>query len=63
MDRIFHDWVTQREGKGQDKNWSEVHAIISGSYDGSTFVRRVQDHMSSQEELIGGNTPNYGDLF
>ena len=31
--------------------------------DGNTFVRRVLDHMSSQDEPIGGNPPTYGDLF
>ena len=40
-----------------------MDAIISGSYDGNTFVRRVVDHMSSQDEPIGGNPPPYGDLF
>ena len=30
----------QREGKGQDKAWWEVDSIVSGSYDGDTFVRR-----------------------
>ena len=34
-----------------------------GSYDGNTFVRRVLDHMSSQDEPIVGNPPTYGDLF
>ena len=63
MDRPFHDWVTQREGKGQDKDRWEVHAILSGSYDGNTFVRRVLDQMSSQDEPVRGNLPIYGDLF
>ena len=27
MDRPFHDWVSQREGKGQDKDWWEVDTI------------------------------------
>ena len=45
MDRPFHDWVTQREGKGQDKAWLEVDAIVPGSYNGNTFVRRTLDHM------------------
>ena len=30
MDRPCHDWITQREGKGQDKPWWEVDAIVSG---------------------------------
>ena len=47
MDRPFQDWVCQREGKGQDKPWWEVDAIVSGSCDGNTSVRRVLDHMSS----------------
>ena len=47
MDRPFHDCVSQREGKGHDKARWEVDAIIFGSYDGNTFVRRVLDHMSS----------------
>ena len=63
MDQPFHDWQSQREGKGQDKAWSEVDSIVSGSYDGNTFVKRVMDHMSSQDEPIGGNPPTYGDLF
>ena len=63
MDQPFHDWGSQREGKGQDKAWWEVNSIVSGSYDGNTFVRRVLDHMSSQDEAIGGNPPTYGDLF
>ena len=59
----FHDWGNQREGKGQDKAWWEVDSIVSGSYDGNTFVQRVLDHMSSQDEPPGGNPPTYGDLF
>ena len=52
MDQPFHDWVTQREVKGQDKAWLEVDAVLSGSYDGNTFVRRVLDRLSSQDEPI-----------
>ena len=63
MDQPFHDWGNQREGKGEDKAWWEVDSIVFGSYDGDTFVRRVLDHMSSQDEPIGGNPPTYGDLF
>ena len=63
MDQPFHDWGKQREGKGQDKAWWEVDSIVSGSYDGNTFVQRVLDHLSSQDEPIGGNPPTYGDLF
>ena len=63
MDQPFHDWGNQREGKGQDKAWWEVDSIVSGSYDGDTFVQRVLDHMSSQDEPPGGNPPTYGDLF
>ena len=63
MDQPFHDWGSQREGKGQDKAWWEVDSIVSGSYDGDTLVRRVLDHMSSQDEPIGGNPPTYGYLF
>ena len=63
MDQPFRDWGSQREGKGQDKAWWEVESIVSGSYDGNTFVKRVLDHMSSQDEPIGGNPPTYGDLF
>ena len=63
MDQPFHDWGSQREGKGQDKAWLEVESIVSGSYDGNTFVRRVRDHMSSQDEPIGGDPPTYGELF
>ena len=63
MDRPFQDCVSQGEAKGQDKAWWEVDAITWGSYDRNTFVRRVLDHMSSQEEPIGGDPPTYGDLF
>ena len=63
MDQPFHDWGNQREGGGQDKAWWEVDSIVSGSYDGNTFVQRVLDHMSSQDEPPGGNPPTYGDLF
>ena len=63
MDQPFHDWGSQREGKGEDKAWWEPDSIVSGSYDGDTFVRRVLDHLSSQDEPIGGNPPTYGDLF
>ena len=63
MDQPFHDWGSQREEKGQDKAWWEVDSIVSGSYDGNTFVRRVLDHMSRQDEPISGNPPTYGDLF
>ena len=63
MDRPFHHWVTQREGKGDDIAWWEVDAIVSGSYDGNTFVRRLLGHMSRQDEPTGGNPPTYGDLF
>ena len=63
MNQPFHDWGVQREGKGQDKASWEVDSIVSGSYDGNTFVRRVLDHMSSQNEPICGNPPTYGDLF
>ena len=63
MDQPFHDWGSQREGKGQDRAAWEVDSIVSGSYDGNTFVQRVLDHMSSQDEPIGGNPPTYGDLF
>ena len=63
MDQPFHDWGSQLEGKGQDKAWWEVESIVSGSYDWNTFVRRVLDHMSSQDEPVGWNPPTYGDLF
>ena len=63
MDQPFHDWGSQREGKGRDKAWWEVDSIVSGSYDGNTFVRRVLDPMSSQDEPIGWNPPSYGDFF
>ena len=63
MDQPFHDCGSKREGKGQDKAWWEVDSIVSGSYDGDTFVRRVLDHMPSQDEPISGNPSTYGDLF
>ena len=40
-----------------------MDSIVSGSYDGNTFVQRVLDHLSSQDEPIGGNPPTCGDLF
>ena len=40
-----------------------MDSIVSGSYDGNTFVQRVLDNMSSQDEPIGGDPPTYGDLF
>ena len=40
-----------------------MDSIVSGSYDGNTFVQKVLDHMSSQDEQPGGNPPTYGDLF
>ena len=39
MDQLFHDWGSQREGKGQDKAWWEVDSIVSGSYDGTPSCR------------------------
>ena len=62
-DQPFHDWGSQRQGKGQGKAWWELDSIVPGSSDGNTFVRTVLDHMSSQDEPIGGNPPTYGDLF
>ena len=63
MDQPFHNWGSQGEGKGQDKAWWEVDSIVSGSYDGNNFVRRVLDYMSNQDEPFSGNPPTYGDLF
>ena len=63
MDQRFHDWGSQREDKALDKAWWEVDSIVSGSYDGNTFIRRVLDHMSSQDAPIGGKLSTYGDLF
>ena len=40
-----------------------MDAIVSGSYDGITFVKSVLDHMSSEDEPVGGNLPTYGDMF
>ena len=63
MDQPLHDWGSQREEKGQNKAWWEVDSIVSGSYDGNTYVGRVLDHMSRQDEPIGRTPPTYGDLF
>ena len=63
MDRPFHDCVSQRGGKGQDKDSWEVGVIVSGSHDGNTFVRRVPDHLFNQDEPIVGKPTPYGDLF
>ena len=63
IDQPPHDWGTQGEGKGQDKAWWEVDSIVSGFYDGNTFLKRVLDHMSSQDEPIVSNAPTYGNLF
>ena len=40
-----------------------MDTIVSGTYDGDTFVRRELDHMSSQDEPIGGRPPTYGDML
>ena len=58
MDQPFHDWESQCEGKGQNKAWWGVDSIVSGFSGGNTFVRRVLNHMSSQDEPIGGNPPS-----
>ena len=63
MYRPFHECLSQRERKGRDKAYWEVHTIVSSFYDRHTFERRVLDHMSSHDEPIGGITPPYGDLF
>ena len=34
----------------------------SGSYDGTAFVKRVLDHIASQEDPPGGNPPTYAAL-
>ena len=57
MVRPLHDWISEREGKGQHQAWWEVDAIVSGSFDDNTFVSRVLDHMSGQDEPIFGNPP------
>ena len=36
MDQPFHNWGSQRQGKGQDKVWWQVDSIVTGSYDGNT---------------------------
>ena len=63
MDQPFHNWVTEPRGKGQVTGWREVDTIFSGSYDRDAFARRVLDHMSGQDEPVGGNPPTYCDLF
>ena len=63
LDQPFHDWGSQHEGKGRDKAWSEVDSVVSGSYDGNIFVKRVLDHMFGQDKAIRGNPPTYRDLF
>ena len=63
MDRPFHDRVTEREGKGQDKAWCQVDAIPSGFSHGNTFVERVLDHIFDHHEQMGVNPPTFGDLF
>ena len=63
MDGPFHDWISPTEGKGQDKAWSEVDDVVSGSYDRNAFVRTVLDHMFSHDEPMGGNPPAYSELF
>ena len=32
MDRPFHDWGSQREGKGQDKDWWEEEKVTTMSF-------------------------------
>ena len=40
-----------------------MDAIFFGSSDKRTFVRRVLDHISSQDDPVGRNPPSYGDPF
>ena len=63
MSPRLHDWVSQREGRGQDKAWWEVVSILSGSYDRNTVAGRVLEHMSSREEAVYGNPATHGVLF
>ena len=44
-------------GKGQDKASWEVDSIVSGSYDGNTFVRRVLDHIPARTSQSAGTRP------
>ena len=39
-----------------------MDGIVSSSYDGNTFVKKVLAQMSSQDEPIGGSQPTYSDL-
>ena len=55
MDQPFHDWGSQREQKGQEKAWWEPESIVSGSYDGNTFVRRVLHHISARTSQSAGS--------
>ena len=57
MDRPLHDPVNQREGKGQDKAWSKVDAIVSSSYDENTFARMLLDQISSQDGQLAESHP------
>ena len=63
MDRSFHDRISQREVGGKDQAYWEVEGIVSGSDDGNTFVKRVMNHMSSQDEPTRGKPLTYGDVF
>ena len=47
MARLFRNYISSREGGGTDHAWRETDAGVSGSYNGSTFVKTVLDNMSS----------------
>ena len=40
-----------------------MDAIISSFYDRNTFVKRLHDHVCSQDGPIGGSPATYSDLF
>jgi len=63
MDRPFHDQVQEGDAKAREKAWWQVDNIVSGAFEGNTFIRRVSDHMAEQDEPVGANPPTYGDIY
>ena len=41
----------------------ELDGIVPGYYDKNAFLKRVFEHMSRQDQPVGGNPPTYGNLF
>ena len=59
----LHEWAAAKGGAKRPQDWWEMEAIVTGTFDGNTFVRRVLDHWADQDEPVGQNPPTYGDVF